>query len=60
MFESSKTLNFESDWAKVSWVYVYIFSDNVYNKVGFGGYSPTTSSPLSQYTEAGTFDMAPY
>ena len=28
--------------------------------MGFGGYSPTAATPVSEYSEPGSFDMAPY
>ena len=60
MLSATRDYAFTTDWARKSWVYVYMFSSGGSNKVGFGGYSPTVASPLSEYSESGTFNMAPY
>lgn len=60
MLSATQAISFASNWAKVSWVYVYFFSDAANSKMGFGAYSPTNSTPLSEFSEAGSFDMTPY
>ena len=46
-----------SNWAKESWIMVYVFSDEAANKYGFGAYAAGAGAEYFEKSAAGTFDM---
>ena len=47
-----------TNWAKKQWVMVYIFSDQIANKYGFGAFVPNVETQYYEKIATGTYDMA--
>lgn len=52
------SLSLAANWAKQSWVMVYLFSDAAASKYGYGAFARGQGSEYFENTASGTFDLS--